>query len=605
MAKWLAGGGVMADRILGHDWTCTSLGPLENWPDTLKTTLALCLGSHFPQAVLWGPDLLTFHNDAFLPILGRKPVALGVPFAEVWQEAWDDIRCMADRALEGEAVYIQDFPLVIDRNKGPERAYFTFCYSPIRDLHGNVLGMLDTVTETTATVLGNQRLAFLDTLGRAVAQAVDPEEILATTTRLLAEHLGLSSCIYAVMQADDDTFTVCGEAVTDASPSLIGEHRLGAFGKQVNERLRSGLTLAFDDCRQALPKSEAAVFAALGITATCCVPLIKGARLTALMAVNSASAHAWTEYERVLLGDVTERSWAHIQHAQSTGETQAALLALEALNSSLEQHVQTRTTQLLHTEAELRQAQKLEAIGQLTGGVAHDFNNILTIIHASLHFLQRPGLDDDRRTRYLRTMVETVERGSKLTGQLLAFARRQALNPQVFDAAARLAAMADLFDTAAGASIDVELDLPASPCHVRADISQLETAVINLMLNARDAMAGVGTVRVRLQAHQHLPVSRDEVPDPCAYAAISVADTGVGISTELFERIFDPFFTTKPAGQGTGLGLSQVFGFAKQSGGDIKVSSVEGKGTTFTLYLPQQAPTALSETDRTCSVQAG
>ncbi|MEX5487925.1 GAF domain-containing protein [Pseudomonas fulva] len=605
MAKWLAGGGAMADRILGHDWACTSLGPLENWPDTLKTTLALCLGSHFPQAVLWGPDLLTFHNDAFLPILGRKPVALGVPFAEVWQEAWDDIRCMADRAFKGEAVYIQDFPLVIDRNSGPERAYFTFCYSPIRDLQGNVLGMLDTVTETTATVLANQRLAFLDELGRAVAQAVDPQEIMATTTRLLANHLGLSGCTYAVMQSDDDTFTVCGEALTDASPSLIGEHRLRDFGKQANERLRSGLALTLDDCRQELPDSEAAVFAALGIAATCCVPLIKGGRLTALMALNSTSAHAWTEYERALLGDVTERSWAHIQHAQSTGETQAALLALEALNTSLEQHVRTRTTQLLHTEAELRQAQKLEAIGQLTGGVAHDFNNILTIIHASLHFLQRPGLDDDRRMRYLRTMVETVERGSKLTGQLLAFARRQALNPQVFDAAARLAAMADLFDTAAGASIDVELDLPASPCHVRADVSQLETAVINLMLNARDAMAAVGVVRIRLEAHQHLPVGRDEVPDPCAYAAISVTDTGVGISTELFERIFDPFFTTKPAGQGTGLGLSQVFGFAKQSGGDIKVNSVQGQGTTFTLYLPQQSPAALLEQEQMCSLQKG
>lgn len=593
----------MADRILGHDWTRTPLGPLETWPDTLKTTLALCLASHFPQAVLWGPQLFTFHNEAVLPILGRKPLALGVPFAEVWQEAWDDIRAMADKALNGDAVYIEDFPLVIDRNNRPERAYFTFCYSPIRDLQGNVVGMLDTVTETTATVLSNQRLAFLDEHGRAVAQSVEPQEILATTTRMLAEHLGLSSCVYAVMQADDDTFTVSGEAVTCATPSLLGDHRLRDFGKQASDRLRSGRVLALNDCQGELPAHEAAAFAALGIAAACCMPLMKGGRLTALMAINSAHPRVWTDHERVLLGEVTERSWAHIQHAQSMGETQAAILALETLNASLEQRVQARTTQLLHTEAELRQAQKLEAIGQLTGGVAHDFNNILTIIHASLHFLQRPGLDEDRRLRYLRTMVETVERGSKLTGQLLAFARRQALNPQVFDAVARLEAMADMFDTATGASIIVELELPASPCHVRADVSQLETAIINLLLNARDAMAGTGVVRLRLDAHQRLPAGREEVPQPGAYAAISVTDTGMGISTELFERIFDPFFTTKPAGEGTGLGLSQVFGFAKQSGGDIKVSSVQGQGTTFTLYLPQQSQVAVMADLGACSLQ--
>ncbi|MEW4951795.1 ATP-binding protein [Pseudomonas asiatica] len=590
MAKWLDGGGLMAERIRNHDWAATPLGPLEYWPDPLKTSLALCLASRFPQAVLWGPDLLTLHNDAFSQILGQKPSALGIPFRAVWQEAWADIGHMANRALAGEAVYIEDFPLVIDRNGGPERAYFTFCYSPIRDHDGKVLGMLDTVTETTASVLANQRLNFLDDLGRAVADATDPDQILATTTRMLVEHLQLSSCAYAVMEPDEDGFTICGDAVAPGSPHLLGRYRLQDFGKLALGRLRNGLPLVIQDNLSELSPEEAATFQAIGITATICMPLIKGGRLTALMAIHDKVPREWTHYEQTLISEVTERCWAHIQRVQAHAEVRKAMAALEALNATLEQRVDERTSQLLHTEAVLRQTQKLEAIGQLTGGVAHDFNNLLTIIRSSLHFLQRPNLDAQRRERYLKTMSDTVDRGSKLTGQLLAFARRQALSPQVFEAGPRLEAMADMLDTATGARIQVELQLPQAPCHIRADLNQLETAVINLMLNGRDAMAGEGTLQLRLQADQSLPALRGQAPQPGPFAAISVSDSGVGIATELLERIFDPFFTTKAPGEGTGLGLSQVFGFARQSGGDVQVKSVPGQGTTFTLYLPQEPP---------------
>ncbi|MFJ4454893.1 ATP-binding protein [Pseudomonas sp. NPDC089392] len=586
MSKWLDGGGLMAERIRNHDWAATPLGPLGQWPETLRTSVALCLDSRFPQAVLWGPQLITLHNDAFAQILGDKPLALGSPFSVVWQEAWHEIGGMAERALAGEAVFIEDFPLLIDRCGSPEKAYFTFCYSPIRDKDGSVLGMLDTVTETTASVVTNQRLKFLDNLGRAVANATDPDHIMAITTRMLVEHLGLSSCAYAVMEADEDGFTICGDWVAPGSPRLVGQYRLADFGRLAVSRLRAGLPLVINDNLRELAADEAATFQAIGITATVCMPLIKNGRLTALMATHDREPRTWTLYEQALISEVTERSWAHIQRIQAHAEVREAMAALEALNATLEHRVEERTAQLLHTEAVLRQTQKLEAIGQLTGGVAHDFNNLLTIIRSSLHFLQRPNLDEKRRERYLKTMSDTVDRGAKLTGQLLAFARRQALSPQVFEAGPRLEAMADMLDTATGARILVELQLPASPCHIRADLSQLETAVINLMLNGRDAMAGEGTLRLRLQADQHMP-GHDGL-----FAAISVSDSGVGIAPELLERIFDPFFTTKAPGEGTGLGLSQVFGFAKQSDGDVKVDSVQGQGTRFTLYLPQEPATA-------------
>lgn len=587
MAKWLDGGGLMAERIRNHDWSTTSLGPIETWPDVLKTTVALCLASRFPQAILWGQDLLTLHNDAFLPILGKKPQALGKPFREVWQEAWADIEAMAERALGGEAVYIEDFPLTIDRNGGPECAYFTFCYSPIRDQNGEVVGMLDTVTETTASVVTNQRLAFLDDLGRAVANATDSDRVMTITTGMLVEHLQLSSCAYAVMDADQDGFTICGDSVAPGSPRLVGHYRLCDFGRLAVSRLRNGLPLVITDNQSELPSEEAATFQAIGITATICMPLIKAGRLTALMAIHDKAPRRWSPYEQALIGEVTERCWAHIQRVQAHAEVREALAALESLNASLEHRVEERTAQLLHTEAVLRQAQKLEAIGQLTGGVAHDFNNLLTIIRSSLHFLQRPNLDESRRERYLKTMTDTVDRGAKLTGQLLAFARRQALSPQVLEAGSRLQAMADMLDAATGARVQVKLELPSTPCHIRADLSQLETAVINLMLNGRDAMAGEGTLHLRLLPNQSMSGLRDQQEHPGPFAAISVVDSGVGIAAELLDRIFDPFFTTKAPGEGTGLGLSQVFGFAKQSGGDVEVASIQGQGTTFTLYLPQ------------------
>jgi len=592
MAKWLEGGGLMAERIRNHDWANTPLGPLHSWPDVLKTTVALCLASRFPQAVLWGSQLITLHNDAFSQILGDKPLALGRPFSHVWQEAWSDIEHMAQRALKGEAVFIEDFPLLIERHGSPERAYFTFCYSPIRDHAGAVVGMLDTVTETTASVVANRRLNFLDSLGRAAANATDPERIMATTTQLLGEHLQLSSCAYAVMDPDQDGFTICGDWVAPGSPRLLGQYHLADFGRLAVSRLRAGLPLVIDNNLAQLPARASATFQAIGITATICMPLIKEGRLTALMAIHDKAPRAWTRYEQTLISEVTERCWAHIQRVQAHAEVRETMSALEALNATLEQRVEERTSQLLHTEAVLRQTQKLEAIGQLTGGVAHDFNNLLTIIRSSLHFLQRPDLDETRRSRYLKTMADTVDRGAKLTGQLLAFARRQALSPQVFEAGPRLEAMAEMLDSATGARVQVQLELPATPCHVHADLGQLETAVINLMINARDAMAGEGTLRLRLEAGRPLPAMRDQPAQAGPFAAISVIDGGVGIAEHLLERIFDPFFTTKAAGQGTGLGLSQVFGFARQSGGDVQVNSVEGQGTTFTLYLPQVAQAA-------------
>ncbi|QIJ78109.1 PAS domain-containing protein [Methylobacterium sp. NI91] len=246
-----------------------------------------------------------------------------------------------------------------------------------------------------------------------------------------------------------------------------------------------------------------------------------------------------------------------------------------------------RTLLLEQAEEALRQSQKLEAVGQLTGGVAHDFNNLLTIIRSSVDFLRRPNLPEERRARYMDAVSDTVDRAAKLTGQLLAFARRQTLKPEVFEVGSQLSAVADMLDTVTGARISVMTELPDAPCFVKADLSQFETALINMAVNARDAMDGEGTFTLRLTCSSGLPPIRGHAPAPGPFAAVSLADTGTGIAAEQLARIFEPFFTTKEVGKGTGLGLSQVFGFAKQSGGDVDVESAVGRGTTFTLYLPE------------------
>ncbi|KHK92716.1 hypothetical protein LK12_06535 [Novosphingobium malaysiense] len=179
MLNFLNGGGRMAEQILAYDWSDHPLGPPEQWPATLKTTVAIVLSSHFPQCIVWGADLTTIPNDAFLPILGRKPPALGRPFSEVWSEVWNNIGPIAERAYAGEPTFIEDYPLEIEREGNPESAWFTFCYSPVRDEYGKVVGMLDTVIETTPTVLGRkqsevvaQELVHRVKNALAVAQAI-------------------------------------------------------------------------------------------------------------------------------------------------------------------------------------------------------------------------------------------------------------------------------------------------------------------------------------------------------------------------------------------------------------------------------------------------
>jgi signal transduction histidine kinase/ActR/RegA family two-component response regulator len=254
--------------------------------------------------------------------------------------------------------------------------------------------------------------------------------------------------------------------------------------------------------------------------------------------------------------------------------------ALIRANAELKVQVSERTK----AEDQLRQAHKMQALGQLTGGIAHDFNNLLTVIQGSADMLRRPALEDGKRVRFAEAIVQASARAAALTAQLLAFARRQPLRPEIIEVNDLIRGMIDLLDRTLGERIEVRTALADEACTVEADRAQLESALLNIAVNARDAMPDGGLLTIRTAGFREAQSGR--------MVALSVSDSGVGMDPDTLDRAFEPFFTTKATGKGTGLGLSQVYGFASQSGGDVRIDSRPGEGTTITLLLP-------------CSGQAG
>ncbi len=265
----------------------------------------------------------------------------------------------------------------------------------------------------------------------------------------------------------------------------------------------------------------------------------------------------------------------------------ALLFLLLALALRRAQHLQAETARQREAEEALKHSQRLEALGQLTGGVAHDFNNLLTVIRASVDLLNRPQLTEERRQRYITAIADAVTRAAKLTSQLLAFARRQTLKPEVFDVGERMQSLHDMLATLLGPAIEIAMQLPAEPCLVNADASQFETALINMATNARDAMRGKGRITFKVEAARSVSDRLAQLSGSQGFVRVAVSDIGIGIPAARLGRIFEPFFTTKQVGHGTGLGLSQVFGFARQSGGEVTVTSEVGRGSTFSLFLPR------------------
>ncbi|KQN93593.1 histidine kinase [Sphingomonas sp. Leaf231] len=537
---FLAGGGSATQLILARDWRDHPLGPPEHWPAPFKVALSLLLNSPESMILCWGAeDLFFFFNETYFPLLGpRLDRAMGAPMREVWADAWQQAQPIVTDAFAGRSQRFVDLPWKLDTDRGAAETWWSFSYSRVLGVDGAIVGLFIFTNETTQSVLAHRAL---------IASRAELEHLNADLSRQVTART-----------AERDRMWV-------ASPDLMAIVSHDGYYSAVNPAWTEILGYATDEL--------------VGHHALDLIHPVDMASTSAAMV--NAQAGTMPTFENRLRHKDGGYRW--LQWVAAAGADEVFAVGRHVTDAK-EAEAQLRTA----TE-QLHQAQKMEAIGQLTGGVAHDFNNLLTIIRGSVELLRRPGLPATKRDRYIEAIGDTAERAAKLTGQLLAFARRQALTPELIDVGHAVGGIAEMIQTLIGARITLKLDIPAERCLTEIDRSQFETAIVNLAINARDAMEGHGTLRIAVSPVRAIPSLRGHHGVEGDFLSVSVADDGTGIAADALPHIFEPFFTTKGVGKGTGLGLSQVIGFAKQSGGDISVDSPPDGGTTFTLYLPRVA----------------
>ncbi len=542
------------------DWSFSPLGPPDSWPQSLRTVVGLLLQSRFPMFVAWGKDLGFLYNDPYAEILGAKhPAALGSRFHDIWSEIWSDISPLIDAAMAGQATYREDLPLVMNRKGYDEHTWFTFSYSPVRDESGQVAGMFCAVSETTQKVLAErglreneQRLRSLnETLERRIAEAVAEGKLFADIVE------GMD----AFVQVLDLNFRWLA----------INRAAAGEFERIYGVRPRVGDSTV--DVLASQPEHQAAVKAIWSRA-------LAGEEFTAIEEFGDPSLDRRV-YEM-------HYSALRTRDGRQIGAYQFVYDVTERLRDQERLH---------HAEAALRQAQKMESLGQLTGGVAHDFNNLLSVFASGLQILER--VDGTPRPRVFEAMRRAIARGTGLTRHLLAFSRRRPVNPESIDIVGHLKGMRALLDGSLGGDIQIQMNLRDDVWAIEVDAGEMELAVLNLCVNARDAMPEGGAITITVENVR----TTDDVGADRDFVRVSVADTGIGMAPEIVARVFEPFFTTKDVGKGSGLGLPQVYGFAQQSGGRVSIDSSLGAGTTVTLWLPRTLSDPPVETRTTDSTE--
>ncbi len=528
----IAAKGPMADKVRDYPWEKTSLGALATWGSAQCVAVNMVLTSSFPACVALGPELIMVYNDAFVPILGHKEQPLGHSFSHAWREAWENIGPIAQRAMQGEPTFIEDYELEIQRYGFVETAYFTFCYSPVFDEKGAVIGLLDTVVETTGKVLAERKLQDF-----ATALSIEVRERTADRDRMW------------LLSVDCMIVTDARSMIMSVNPAFLDLfHWLESdvIGKQLSDFIHP------DDLEQCTDRWQQTI----------------------------QTGHPFRSEVRVL------NKQGQFSPIDLSGSHRDGTSLLIGRDIKAEQEAEAC---LKKTESALQQAQKMESLGRLTGGVAHDFNNLLQVISGNLQLLEPLVSENERATRWVSTALDSVAKGAKLSGSLLAFGRKQALEPKVVNIGKALASMAEIMRRTLGEGLDVEVNTKPDLWNTFIDVAQIENALLNLGINARDAMEGSGRLTIEVEnavlgqayAGDHEDVTAGE------YVMLAVSDTGSGMSAQVLQQAFEPFFTTKAVGKGTGLGLSMVFGFVKQSGGHIKIYSEVGEGTTVKLYLPR------------------
>ena len=396
---------------------------------------------------------------------------------------------------------------------------------------------------------------------------------------LMGKHFGVTRTGYGQLDTNEDSFDydVCW---TDGTvPPLLGKYPAAAFGEKIVAALTAGETVVVEDIHKENLSDEPRTRETarkVDTRAILVVPFVRDGRLRTIVYLNDRDPRRWDGEDIAFMEELAERTRLVI-------ERDAVERQLRELNATLEQRVDERTRDLRQAQEALLQSQKMEAVGQLVAGMAHDFNNVLASVIGAFNLILRKTDDPERVRKFAEAGVQAAERGAKLTGQLMAFSRSHKIQLRPMLVCDVIEDMEDLLARTLGPLIKLEKELNPNPAPVLADATQVEMMILNLAINARDAMPDGGTLTI--STSRHTLAGYPELADG-DYIELAVRDTGVGMDEDTLRRATEPFFTTKPVGKGTGLGLAQIYASARQAGGTLRIESEPNVGTVVRVYLP-------------------
>ncbi|HEX2146114.1 MAG TPA: PAS domain-containing protein, partial [Pseudorhizobium sp.] len=564
------------------------------------------------MAMIVGPDhVFEDANSAYLALVGNRPI-LGKPIRQALPEIVDQgFVELLDRVRETGLRHVgRGATVALARQAGSprEQRYVDFVFQPILEEDGRTAGIFvqgNDVTDQRRAEIALRRetrhLEVLNRLGAELAAELDVEKVIRLTKDAGVELTGATVGSFIYKHADGaDEDHQSQESISDPptrDPFQEARDRgllSRTFGGEGVIRM-GDITVGWSP--QATERSLGPAEGSPFIRSYLAVPVWSrsGEVIGGLFFGHPEPDRFEEEHERLILGAAGQVAIAldnaRLFHSaqRELAERRRAEEALQELNARLEQKVADEIAERLKAEDALRQSQKMEALGQLTGGVAHDFNNLLQVISGNLQLLSRDVGVNDKARRRIDSALSGVQRGSKLASQLLAFGRRQPLEPKVLNVGRLVRGLEELLRRTLGEDIAIETVTPGDLWSTFLDPAQIENALLNLAINSRDAMEHGG--KLKISAANAVLDAEDLRQEPGVapgdYVLLTVSDTGSGMTPEVLAQVFEPFFSTKPIGKGTGLGLSMVYGFVKQSGGHLKIDSEIGRGTAISLYFPR------------------
>ncbi|MEK1897941.1 response regulator [Rhizobium sp. 1399] len=615
--RWPEGNSEIGNLLRRNGLDAAGIGSVEAWPSSLRHIAEMVVNSRQPKFVAWGPELAFIYNDAYVAIFPeRHPAALGKPFQQVWSDIWPQFEPIVEATLNGQSQLYKELHVPMRREGQTEDTWFTFSYTPLRDDEGKVAGILCATMEVTDQVLAKRRerialdeareksatLAVVNRAGSAITAELNVDRLtqIAVDAGVALTGAEFGAFFYNVDDGEGGSYMLYALSGVDRkhfdkfpmprntkvfAPTFSGEGVVRSDDILLDPRYGQNAP------HSGMPSGHLPVRSYLAVP----VKSRDGNVIGGLFFGHSQPAR-FSDAAEASLVSLAGQSAVAIDNARliraaelEIVQRRGAEAQLRKLNETLEVRVAAEILERQQAEAALQQAQKMESIGKLTGGVAHDFNNLLQVISGNLQLLGKDVTNNGRAKERISNALSAVERGSRLASQLLAFGRRQPLQPKVINIGRLVSAMDDMLRRALGEEIEVETMVSGGLWNSFADPIQIENALLNLAINSRDAMDGTGKLTIEVgNAFLDDSYSRTH-PEVAAgqYVVLAVTDTGSGMPPEIIEQAFEPFFSTKPEGKGTGLGLSMVYGFVKQSGGHVKIYSETGEGTTVKLYLPR------------------